>query len=190
MYKSIESAKTKDLPNKRKFAGIFGILSRISYWIQLILGAVSAIVLFLVIFSRSATHSGAGIGIFLAMFSLIALGFRVYWTLRYRKTAKRLQRIDSQSQPSRTEIVEILRVGLTASLIGLLLAFIAAEISLIFTLAAAIARPQSIAVYQREQVIQTADLLLVLAQLNILGAHFFGAANSLGLLSWISKEET
>lgn len=56
-------------------------------------------------------------------------------------------------------------------------------------MATAIARPQGVAVYEREQVIKIADLLLVLAQLNILGAHFFGSANSLGLLSWISKEE-
>lgn len=53
----------------------------------------------------------------------------------------------------------------------------------------AIARLQRIAVYEREQVIKIADLFLVLAQLNILGARFFGGANSLGLLNWISKEE-
>ena len=56
-------------------------------------------------------------------------------------------------------------------------------------MATAIGRPQGVAVYKREQVIQIADLLVVLAELNILGAHFFGSANSLGLLSWISKEE-
>lgn len=56
-------------------------------------------------------------------------------------------------------------------------------------MAAATARPQGVAVYDREQVIQTVDILLILAQVNILGAHVFGSANSLGLLSWISKEE-
>lgn len=82
-----------------------------------------------------------------------------------------------------------MRIGLIASLVGLFLALIASEISLVSLVATAIARPQGVAVYEREQVIKIADLLLLLAQLNILGAHFFGSANSLGLLSWISKEE-
>ena len=180
------------LPDKRKFAKTFRLLSRISYWIHLILGVVSGITLLLVSFSRSTTGggttSGTGVGIFIAVFSLIALGFRVYWAWRYRVIARKLQRVD-RAQPSRAEIIRVLRIGLLASLVGLFLALIASEISLISLVAGAIARPQGVAVYEREQVIKIADLLLVLAQFNILGAHFLGSVNSLGLLSWISKEE-
>lgn len=191
MHEPIKSSER--LPSKRKFARTFRLLSRISYWIHLILGVLSGITLLLVSFSRSTTSggttTGTGVGIFIAVFSLIALGFRVYWAWRYRVMAKKLQRVDSGSEPSRAEIIQVLRVGLLASLVGLLLAFIASEISLISLVAGAIARPQGIAVYEREQVIKIADLLLILAQFNILGAHFFGSANSLALLNWISKEE-
>ena len=189
MYKSAPSSPNKNLPSKRKFARIFRILSHISYWIHLILGVISGVTLLLVVFSRSATSSGTGIGTFIVMFSLLALGFRVYWAWRYRQLAKKLQRVNPNVQPSRAEIIEVLRIGLITSLVGLFLAFIASEISLVSLVTDAIARPQAIAVYEREQVIKVADLLLVLAQLNILGAHFFGSANSLGLLSWISKED-
>ena len=188
MSQSSKSAKT-NLPDKNKFARTFRTLSRISYWIHLILGVASAITLILVIFSRSETNSSTGVGIFIALFSLIALCFRVFWAWRYRKLAKKLQRVDPQGQPSRGEIIEVLRIGLIASMVGLFLALVASEISLVSLVATAIARPQGVAVYEREQIIQIADLLLVLAEFNILGAHFFGAANSLGLLSWISKEE-
>ena len=181
------------LPSKRKFAQTFRLLSRISYWIHLILGVLSGITLLLVSFSRSTTAgnttSGTGVGIFIAVFSLVALGFRVFWAWRYRVMAKKLQQVNSNAQPSRAEIIQVLRIGLLASLVGLLLAFIASEVSLISLVAGAIARPQGIAVYEREQVIKIADLLLILAQFNILGAHFFGSVNSLGLLNWISKEE-
>lgn len=181
------------LPSKRKFAQTFRLLSRISYWIHLILGVLSGITLLLVSFSRSttagSTTTGTGVGIFIAVFSLIALGFRVYWAWRYRVIAKKLQQVNSNAQPSRAEIIQVLRIGLLASLVGLLLAFIASQVSLISLVAGAIARPQGIAVYEREQVIKIADLLLILAQFNILGAHFFGSVNSLGLLNWISKEE-
>lgn len=190
MQEPIKSSER--LPSKRKFAQTFRLLSRISYWIHLILGVLSGITLLLVSFSRSTTSggttAGTGVGIFIAVFSLIALGFRVYWAWRYRVIAKKLQQV-SGSQPSRAEIIQVLRIGLLVSLVGLLLAFIASEVSLISLVAGAIARPQGIAVYQREQVIKIADLLLILAQFNILGAHFFGSVNSLGLLNWISKEE-
>ncbi len=189
MYEPAELTPNNKLPNKQKFARIFRTLSRISYWIHLILGAISGVTLLLVFFSRGASNSGTGVGIFIAMFSLIALGFRVYWASRYRQLAKKLQRVDPDTQPSRTEIIRLLRIGLLSSLVGLLLAFIASEISLISLVTGAIGRPQGIAVYEREQVIKIADLLLILAQFNILGAHFFGTANSLGLLNWISKEE-
>lgn len=192
MYEPAESSKTEKLPSKQKFAGTFRLLSRISYWIHLILGALSGITLLLVTFSRTTTdesRTGAGFSIAIAILSLFALGFRVYWAWRYRQLAKKLQRPNPTAQPSRTDIIQILRIGLLASLIGLFLAFIAAEINLVSLIASAIARPQGIAVYEREQVIKIADLLLILAQVNILGAHFFGSVNSLGLLNWISKEE-
>jgi uncharacterized membrane protein len=185
----MNKSATSKLPDKSKFANTFRILSRISYWIHILLGSISGVTLLLVFFSRSATNNGTGVGIFIAIFSLIALGFSVYWAYRYRQLAKQLQRVNPDAQPSRTEIIQFLRIGLLASLVGLLLAFIASEISLVTLVAAAISRPQGVAVYERENVVRSADLFLVLAQFNILGAHFFGSINSLGLLSWISKEE-
>lgn len=188
-----DKVKPASLPDKQKFANTFRILSRISYWIHLILGTVSGVALLLVIFSRDAGENSAGgaagVGIFIAVFSLIALGFRVYWAWRYRQLAKQLQKFRSNAQPSRKEIIRILRIGLIVSLVGLFLAFIASEINLVSLVVGAISRPQGVAVYEREQVVKIADLLLILSQLNILGAHFFGSVNSLGLLNWISKEE-
>ncbi len=192
IYEPAESPQTASLPSRKKFAETFRVLSRISYWIHLILGSISGIIMLLVTFSRTTTEdssTGSGLSIFIAIFSLIALGFRVYWAWRYSQLAKKLQRTNPNIQPSRTEIIQILRIGLLTSLIGLFLAFIASEINLVSLVAGAIARPQGIAVYDREQVVKIADLLLILAQINILGAHFLGSVNSLGLLNWISKEE-
>lgn len=184
-----DKIRSPNLPDKQRFARTFRILSRISYWIHLILGTISGVTLLLVGLSRSATSSGTWLGIFIGMFGFIALCFRVYWAYRYRQLAKKIQRIDPATQPSRTEIIKLLRVGLITSLAGLFLGFIASEVSLVSLVADAIARPQGVAVYEREHIITSADIFLVLAQLNILGAHLFGTANSLGLLSWISKEE-
>ena len=167
-------------------------MSRISYWVHLLLGATSGITLLLVTFSRNTTEennsSAITFSLILAVFSLIALGLRVYWAWLYRQLARKLHTANSNLSPSRQEIIQVLRVGLFISLIGLLLAFLASEISLVSLVAGAIARPQGITVYEREQVVKIADLLLILADINILGAHFLGSVNSLGLLNWISKE--
>ena len=189
MYNQVNATQ---LPSKQKFAGTFRLLSRISYWIHLLLGAISGVILLLVIFSHNSTDTyttGISLGIVVAGLSLIPLGFRIYWALKYRTLAKTLQQADPRVQPTRKEIIRVLRLGLYVSLIGLLLAFLSSEVSLVSLVANAIAKPQGVAVYDREQTIQIADLLLILAQLNILGAHCFGSVNSLGLLSWISKEE-
>ncbi|PSB06453.1 hypothetical protein C7B62_22810 [Pleurocapsa sp. CCALA 161] len=189
MDELVESTNNNQLPNKQKFARTLYTLGRISYWIHLVLGVISGLTLLLVVFSRNATNSGTGIGIFIAMFSFLALCFGVYWAWRYSRLAKKLQRVDPETQPSRIEIIQVLRIGLLASFGGLMLALIATEISLVSLVANAIARPQGLAVFEREHIITVADLLLVLAQVNILGAHFFGSANCLGLLSWILRAE-
>lgn len=56
------------VPTKQKFAATFHVVRPISFWIQLALGAVSSLALFLAIFSRSSivqttTNSGMGFGV-------------------------------------------------------------------------------------------------------------------------------
>lgn len=41
-----------NLPSKQKFASVFKLVGQISYWVHLVLGITSAVILGLVIFSR------------------------------------------------------------------------------------------------------------------------------------------
>lgn len=83
------------LPTKQKFAATFRVVSRISFWVQLALGAFSGIALLLAMFSRNtATRTDnptIGFGIFLAIVGIFFLGFRIYLAFRYKRLAKRLQ---------------------------------------------------------------------------------------------------
>lgn len=184
--------KTSELPTKREFAGNLRIISRISYWVHLLLGTVSGIILLLAVFTRNLAEESRniffGFSIFLAIASLVALAFRVYWALRYRRMAKRLQQPNPNLQPKREEIIRVLRIGLIVSLVGLVLAFIASEITTIAVLAKSMAQPQGVAVYDPEKIIRGMDIFLVLADVNLIGAHILGSINSLGLLNWITKE--
>lgn len=184
--------KKSELPTKREFASNFRIISRISYWLHLLLGTASGITLLLVAFSRSFADESSnifiGFSIFLAIAALVAVGFRVYWAFRYTRMAKRLQQPNPNLHPKREEIIRVLRIGLIVSLVGLVLAFVASEITTVAVLAKAIAQPQGVAVYDPKRIVREMDLFLVLADVNLIGAHLLGSVSSLGLLNWITKE--
>ena len=183
---------SQNQPSKQKLAVFFRVLGQISYWIHLILGATSAIILGLILFSRKLgeppNNSAIKISLIITVGSLIALGFRIFWAWRYSRMAKKLQIADPALQPKRAEIVGILRVGLYSSLLGLILAFLASETTVVTIIAEAIAQPQGSRLYEPQQAIETADLFLDFVNVTILGAHSLGTINSLGLLNWITRE--
>ena len=182
--------KTSSSPSKQEFAGTFRLLGRISFWVHLLLGTVAAIILLLVIFSRNfsdVNNPFIGFGIFLGVCGVIAVGFRIFWAYRYTGLAKRLQLPDTNLHPKKEEIIRVLRVGLIISLLGIGLGFLATEGTVISVLAKTLAQPQGVAVYNPETVVRSIDLLLILANVTIIGAHFLGSVNSLGLLEWLEK---
>ncbi|MGI8501775.1 MAG: DUF3611 family protein [Hassallia sp.] len=181
-------------PSKRQFAATFLLVSRISFWVQLALGAISVIALSLAWFSRSSltektNNAGIGFGIFLAIVGVILLSFRIYWALHYRRMAKLLQTPNSSSsiQPKKEDVIKALRIGLIVSLAGIIIAFIASEQTVAVILGKALAQPQSLAVYQPQNVIRPLDVFVMLANVNLIGVHLFGGVTSLGLLYWVEE---
>lgn len=179
------------VPNKQKFAAIFSVVSRVSFWIQLALGAFSGIVLLLAMFSRNVTtktdNPVIGFGIFLAIIGILLICFRVYWAFQYRRLAKRLQAPSPEVHPKKEEIVQVLYIGIIVSLVGMLLAFLASEVTVVAVLAKALALPQGVAVYRPENAIRSLDIFVALANVNLIGAHFVGGVTSLGLLNWLEQ---
>ncbi|MEH2069697.1 MAG: DUF3611 family protein [Nostoc sp.] len=178
-------------PSKQEFAVTLRLVSRISFWVQLVLGGVSGIAVLLAWFSRNVTtgtsNAGIGFGIFLAIISILVLCFRVYWAFRYRKLAKLLQTPNPQNHPKKEDVIQNLRIGIIVSLVGLLIAFIASEATVAIILGKALAQPQGVAIYQPENVIRSLDVFVLLANVNMIGAHFFGGVTSLGLLYWVEE---
>ena len=186
-----DKLNSPDIPSKRRFASVFRLLGQISYWVHLILGATSAIILGLIVFSRrlgtSTDNTAISVSIFLAIASLIALGIRIIFAWRYSRLAKQLQ-LATPTSPNRLQIVGLLRIGLSISIVGLILAFLASEATVVSIIATAIAQPQTVPVYEPQQAIETADLFLDFVNVTVLGAHALGTINSLGLLNWITRE--
>lgn len=174
-----------------EFVASFRFFSRFSFWIQLALSVVSGIALLFAMFSRNLSeptnNAGIGFGIFLAIVGILLLCFRIFWDFRYRLLGRRLQAANPQFYPSKEDIAQTLRVGLILSLVGLLIAFVASEETVAVVLAKTLAQPQAMAAYTPENVIRSLDLFVTLANVNMIGAHFFGAVTSLGLLNWVEE---
>jgi Protein of unknown function (DUF3611) len=83
--------------------------------------------------------------------------------------------------------MNVLQIGLIVSLIGIFLTFLASEVTVIAILAKALALPQGVAVYRPENVIRSLDIFVVLANVNLIGAHLVGSVTSLGLLEWLDQ---
>ncbi|WP_017742210.1 DUF3611 family protein [Scytonema hofmannii] len=141
------------------------------------------------LFSRSVTtqtkNLGIGFAIFLAIVGFFLLCFRIYWAFRYRHLAKLLQAPNPEIHPKKEDLIQVLRVCSIASFSGLLVAFLGSEVAVIAILAKALAQPQGVAVYNPEQVIRSLDIFVMLANVNMIGTHFFGEVTSLGLLYWV-----
>ena len=72
-------------PTKKRFAATFHIVRPISFWVQLALGAVSSLALFLAIFSRNATaqattNSVMGFGVFLGIIGIVYMLIHLFTT--------------------------------------------------------------------------------------------------------------
>ena len=179
-------------PTKQRFAATFHIVRLLSFWVQLGLGVVSALALVLAILSRNVTvqtttNSIMGFGVFLGVIGILVLCVRMYWANRYRRLDKLLQSPTREVQPHKEDVIQALRTGLIVSLIGLVLAFLASEVTVIAVLTKVLALPQGVAVYRPETVIRSLDIFVVLASVNLIGAHLVGSATALGLLNWLDQ---
>ncbi|PZD74801.1 hypothetical protein C1752_00615 [Acaryochloris thomasi RCC1774] len=179
------------VPSRKQFSGPFRWLSRISFWFHLVLGGSSVVLLAIAGLSRGFSAQTRnpliGVGILCAVCALLVLGFRTYWAFRYTRLAKQLRATNADLRPQRGEIVKVLQTGLAMSFVGMLLAFLASEATAVAVLGKTLAQPQGVAMYTPQAIVRSLDILLVLANINILGAHLLGSLNSLGLLHWITE---
>ncbi|GAB1542402.1 hypothetical protein NUACC21_50760 [Scytonema sp. NUACC21] len=179
-------------PTKKRFAATFHVVRQISFGVQLALGAVSCLALLLAIFSRNVTEQTTTnlvmqVGVFLGIIGFLVLCFRLYLSSHYRRLDKLLQTPNSELHPSKEDVLRVLNTGLIVSLIGLLLAFLASEVTITVVAAKALALPPGAALYTSINFIRPLDIFVVLANVNMIGAHLVGSVTALGLFNWLDQ---
>lgn len=189
-----------------RFATGLQLAGWLSFWLQLGLGIVSGLILEFAIAGRSfnqaitpdsevgvdniseATASGVGIGIFWAILGVLVLLVNIYLAFRYTRFGKRLRNSNPTMQPEAITVLSVLRLGIIIGLFGMLVTIIGAGATLGVLLAKFIAQPQGVAIYDPIHAVRSIDILIAMANMGGIAAHFTGTAISFGLFNWLHRQ--
>lgn len=186
-------------PALRRVATAFRLGGWVSFWIQIVLAVVSAVVLLFAAGSFGAASApvqtmpgmpptqvptggfnpGTGAGLFLAVLGLLALFAAAYWAYRYTRIARRLR---SEDRPKRADVLRILYIGLGINLVGMLLTILGAQAIVGSLVAKSFSQGVGIFTGNFQRFINPLDIFLVQANTNTIMAHFIGLISSLGIL--------
>jgi hypothetical protein len=188
-------------PTVRRVAGALKWIGWISFWTQVALGVVSAVVLLFAGSNLSApaqnplnpsapvaANPGTGAGLFFAVLGLLSLFVGAYWAFRYTRLARQLKTPNSQSRPRRGDAMQVLRFGLFISLGGLGLTILGMQAiagSLVLK-----SFEQGFAIFSGNPLrfITPLDLFVVQAAANTLMAHFVGLVATLWLTRSVNRQ--
>lgn len=193
-------------PAVRRVAMAFRFGGWVSFWIQIVLAVVSAVVLLFAAGSFGASNStptqipgvpgvvtppsggvnpGTGAGLFLAVLGLLTLFAGAYWAFRYTRLSRKLR--NSQDRPNRGAALQILYIGLGINLVGMLLTILGAQAIVGSLVAKSFAQGIGIFSGNFQRFINPLDIFLVQANTNTIMAHFVGLVATLGILRTVDR---
>ena len=184
---SVGSSTTKSL-RLRRVSSALKWTGAIGFWVQLVLGVVSTVMLLLAIANRTERSSpGTGFSLFCAVCGSICLIVGIYFSFRYTKLAKRFEQTEA-NRPKKTTTIQTIKIGLIISLVGMLLTILGAQAIAGIVLSKILAFGQGeVLASKNKEFVNSLDLFIVQANTNIIAAHFAGLTCSLWLLSRITK---
>ncbi|HEY9698183.1 MAG TPA: DUF3611 family protein [Trichocoleus sp.] len=187
-------------PAIQRVAGALRIIGWGSFWAQVVLGVISAIVLLVAgsslgssrpnpanPASAAATNPGTGTGLFLAFLGIVALGGSIYWAFRYTRLARKLKSANAADRPKRGDAIQTLQIGVLINLGGLLVAVLGAQAISGSLLLKSFAQGFTIFAGNALNFITPLDLLVVQANTNTILAHLIGLGSTLLILRSINR---
>ncbi|ARV58778.1 hypothetical protein BZZ01_09115 [Nostocales cyanobacterium HT-58-2] len=194
-------------PKLERVANVLRLVGWVSFWLQLGLGAAASLMLIFAIsgrnFSQALTPPTPGVGvntytqgaipgisisIFWAVSGILALLFSLYLAFRLTRFAKRLGNPNPDLHPKKALVIQLLRLSVIASLVGMLLFILGGGAGLGVLLSKSIAQPQGVAIYDPNRIIRSLDIFVAMANMSGIAAHFIGTVASLGLFNWLHPQ--
>jgi hypothetical protein len=191
-----ESELEPPSPSVQKAIAAFRIWGWGGFWVQMVLGVISGILLIQLLFVRRVnpnitipglTGLNVGVdtspatlpGLGLAWIGLAIVAASVLWNLRYTFISKKLRSAD---RPSRSQTILQLKIGLILSLVGMFISILATG-AIVGALTVRLQQGVFGGSGGFNLTVQPLDFQIIQASLNTILAHFIGLFVSLGLLN-------
>lgn len=196
-------------PAVRRVASAFRIVGWVSFWTQIVLAAISSVILVFAAgnFGRTSTPvpqpgipggavpvptggvtPGSGVGLLLAVLGLLALFAGAFWAFRYTRLSRKLKLAGAEDRPKRGEAIRQLYLGLTINMLGMLFTILGAQAIVGSLVAKAFAQGFGFLSGNFQGFINALDLFLVQANTNTILAHFIGVVATLWLLRSVNRQ--
>ena len=177
-----KSARMRRVATALKWGGLAG------FWIQVVLGVVSTVTLLLAITNKAETNNaGTSFSLFCAVCGLICLIAGICISFKYGKMAAKFAQ-PGTVPPKKSTTIKIVQIGLITSLVGTFLTIIGAETIAGLVLSKILAFGQGEVLAGKDKdFVNSLDLFIVQANINIIAAHFAGLVSSLWILNRIDK---
>ena len=130
---------------------------------------------------------GLGVGIFWAVCGLLALLAGIYLAFRQTRLAVRLRHADTMQHPDAAQVMTVLRLGAIVGLVGMLLTILGGGATLAVLFSKAIAQSQGVAIYDPTRAIRSIDIIVAMANMSGIAAHFVGTVASLSVFEWLHR---
>ena len=175
-------------PNVLRVVLAFRRWGWVSFWTQVVLCVVSALVLLQLILLKApstSTPTGADTnpatlpGLSFAWAGIAVLGASIFWNFRYTQMAKKLR---SPDRPTKTQTIFQIKIGLIINLVGMLITLVGAA-SIVGALTLRSQQGVFAGAGNFNLTIQPLDFQIIQASFNIIFAHFVGLVGSLLLLN-------
>jgi len=194
--------KLEKVGNVLRLTGWIGLSAQIGF------GAISLLMILFAIAGRNFSQStalpsgvtpgvavpvnqgvtpGIGVGIFWAVCGILALLAGIYLAFRQTRLAKRLRHADTMKHPTKAQVMTVLRLGAIVGLVGMLLTILGGGATLAVLFSKAIAQSQGVAIYDPTRAIRSIDIIVALANMSGIAAHFVGTVASLSVFEWLHR---
>jgi hypothetical protein len=187
-------------PAIRRISAAFRWAGWVSFWIQVVLAVVSSLVLLFALVSIGArtaaggANAGTGVGVLLALAGLVAVYSSIYWAFRYALLGRRLRSRDASKRPSPKDAIQVLRIGIVISMVGMLLTLFGGQALIGSLLLKALLQPQGGTVFMPGNINQYVEtfhprifIFILQANTNTLLAHFVSLSATLWLLRTVNR---
>lgn len=136
----------------------------------------------------SATTPGLGIGIFWAVCGIVALLFTAFLSFRQLLFARRLRHPNLERHPKKSDVMQVLRIGVMAGFVGMALTILGGGATLGVLLSKSIAQPQGVAIYDPTRIIRPLDVFVAMSNMIGITAHFLGTIASVATINWLHRQ--